>query len=322
MARILVTGVGAIIGYGVLRSLKDSGHHLIGMDIYADAYGRHLCPQFVQALPTADPAYSAFVEKTLGDLRPDLVIPCIEQDVACFDGLRDLFDGLGVACALNSSELIRLAADKWAFHQAEAAHGLAVIDSRLDGDFHALAKALGLPFLLKPRRGYAGKGIVTVASQAAFRSHQSELGGRFMAQRRIGSDDEEYTVGVFGDGEGAFEAQIQMRRLLSGEGATVKAWVVAEAGLTECVKAYCVAFKPIGPTNLQFRRDGETWALLEINPRISSSTSLRAAFGYNEAAMAVGYYLEGRLPEQPAIRRGHAVRYIEDHVVFDDRADF
>lgn len=322
MARILVTGVGAIIGYGALRSLKGSGHHLIGMDIHADAYGRHLCSQFVQAIRTDDPGYPAFLEAVLSEFRPDLVIPCIEQDVERFDTLRDLFGRRGVACALNQSELIGLAADKWAFHEAQAVHGLSAIDSSLEPDFHRLADSLGLPFLLKPRRGYAGKGIISVGSEAEFEAYRPQMGSRFMAQRRIGSDDEEYTVGVFGDGVGGFAAQIQLRRLLSGEGATVKAWVVAEPGLTETVRAYCAAFKPLGPTNLQFRKDGAAWALLEINPRISSSTSLRAAFGYNEAAMAVGYYLEGRLPAQPAIRGGHAVRYIEDHVVFDDRADF
>ncbi len=322
MARILVTGVGAIIGYGALRSLQDRGHHLIGMDIYADAYGQHLCADFVQALRTDDPAYPAFLEDVLIRLRPDLVLPCIEQDVERFDGLRGLFSQLGIACALNRHELIALAADKWAFHEAQRAHDLPAIDSSLDASFDRLAADLGLPFLLKPRRGYAGKGIVAIGSNAEFEAFRAEVGGRFMAQRRIGSDQAEYTVGAFGDGEGKVAAQIQMRRLLSGEGATVKAWVVSDPGLTKTVSAYCAAFKPLGPTNLQFRKDGDGWALLEINPRISSSTSLRAAFGYNEAAMAVDYYLGGRLPVQPAIRRGHAVRYIEDHVVFDDRPDF
>jgi carbamoyl-phosphate synthase large subunit len=317
MARILVTGVGAIIGYGVLRSLQSRRHELFGMDIHADAYGQHLCSRFVQAVPTDDPDYPAFLDRILDDVRPDLVLPCIEQDVERFDGLRALFDAAGVRCALNRSGLIQLAADKWAFHEAEGGFGLKAIDSSLDADFDALTQTLGLPFMLKPRRGYAGKGIVTVWSKIAFEPYRCEMGNRFMAQRRIGTDDEEYTVGAFGDGEGGLRAQIQMRRRLSGEGATVKASVVSEVGLDRCVQAYCSVFKPLGPTNLQFRRSDDGWALLEINPRISSSTSLRTAFGYNEAAMAVDYYLDGRLPTQPAIRQGHAVRFIDDHVVFE-----
>jgi carbamoyl-phosphate synthase large subunit len=322
MARILVTGVGAIIGYGVLRSLKDGGHHLIGLDIYADAYGRRLSSEFVQAVRTDDPSYPAFLEDVLRRLRPDLVLPCIEQDVERFNALRGLFAGLGVACALNDADLIRLAADKWALHEAELANGLAPIPSLLSSDFQTLEGALGLPFLLKPRRGYAGKGIVAIGSRAEFLPYAADVGARYMAQRCVGSDDEEYTAGVFGDGRGGFTAQIQMRRILSAEGATAKAWVVNEQGLTERLRAYCAAFRPVGPTNLQFRKAGDEWKLLEINPRISSSASIRAAFGYNEAQMSLDYYLGGRLPPQPRLRGGGAVRYIEDAVTFDDRTYF
>jgi carbamoyl-phosphate synthase large subunit len=316
MARILVTGVGAIIGYGVLKSLAEAGHHLIGMDIYADAYGRHLAADFVQAVRTDDPAYPDFLARTLKHQRPDLVIPAIEQDVERFDSLRDLFADLGMACALNAAELIRLAADKWVFHEAELSAGLSPIPSLVSDDFDLLAATLGLPFLLKPRRGYAGKGMVEIGSTEGFAPYRPGM-DRYLAQKIVGSPDEEYTVGAFGDGEGGFTAQIQMRRRLSGEGATLKAEVVEDAGLAARVAAYGRAFRPVGPTNLQFRRDGDGFALLEINPRISSATSLRAAFGYNEAEMAVGYYLQGRLPAQPAIRRGRAVRYIEDFVEFE-----
>ena len=63
---------------------------------------------------------------------------------------------------------------------------------------------------------------------------------------------------------------------------------------------------------------GDGPKLLEINPRISSSTSIRAAFGYNESAMAVDYFLERRTPCQPAIRRGEAVRYTDEQIFYED----
>jgi carbamoyl-phosphate synthase large subunit len=319
--RILVTGVGAIIGYGVLRSLKGSGFQLIGMDSFADAYGRHLSDEFIQAIPTADPGYPAFLERVLRTHRPDLVLPCIEQDVARYDMMRDLFANHAIACCLNRSELISLCADKWRFYEGSVARNLDPIETSLSGDFDELTAEFGLPFLLKPRSSYASKGIVEIASADVFALYKHRIGDYFMAQKYVGQPEEEYTVGAFGDGEGRFTAQIQFRRMLSAEGATQKAWVVNHAGLTEAVTSYCLAFRPLGPTNLQFRRDDGRWRLLEINPRISSSASLRAAFGYNEALQAIGYYLNGVLPSQPAIRSGSAIRYIEDCVQFDARPD-
>ena len=55
MTRILVTGVGAIIGYGVLRSLRkaNTSFFLVGTDIYADAVGQAWTDAFEQAPLTA-----------------------------------------------------------------------------------------------------------------------------------------------------------------------------------------------------------------------------------------------------------------------------
>ena len=60
---ILVTGVGAIIGYGIIKSLRKSGYNLviIGMDIFADAVGRHWCDYFEQAVRTDTAEYLTFL---------------------------------------------------------------------------------------------------------------------------------------------------------------------------------------------------------------------------------------------------------------------
>ena len=45
MHTVLVTGVGAIIGYGAVRSLRKSRTdvRIVGMDIYPDAVGQVWC---------------------------------------------------------------------------------------------------------------------------------------------------------------------------------------------------------------------------------------------------------------------------------------
>jgi len=55
--------------------------------------------------------------------------------------------------------------------------------------------------------------------------------------------------------------------------------------------------------------------LLEINPRISSSTSIRSLLGYNESKMAVEYFLENKMIEQPDLKQGKVIRYIEDFLL-------
>ena len=87
--------------------------------------------------------------------------------------------------------------------------------------------------------------------------------------------------------------------------------------IKDIIEELAKIFKPIGPTNFQFRNHKGKWKLLEINPRISSSTSLKTAFGHNECKMAVEYFLEGKEVEQPKIKKGSAIRYTEDYIFYD-----
>jgi carbamoyl-phosphate synthase large subunit len=317
---VLVTGVGAIIGYGVLRALRASDKNicLIGSDIYPDAVGQAWADHFVNAPLTSSGNYLAWLEKTIIENHVDLVIPGIEQDVHHFSDHRNLFSQLAVKVVLNAQLLIGLTRDKWLMHQELARiNSDARIASYLDMDFDSLAQMLGLPFILKPRRSYASKGLVRVHNQSDFIRATEKPGHDLLAQPIIGSDDEEYTVAVFGDGSGRVCASITLQRRLAADGSTAKAWVRQNGELDKVVASLCAHFKPIGPTNLQFRKGAEDWKLLEINPRISSTTSLRTAFGYNEPAMCLDFFIEGKKILQPDIKNGFAARYIEDCVIYD-----
>lgn len=320
MRTVLVSGVGAIIGYGLLQSLRSAlpEIRLIGTDIYHDAVGQAWCDEFEQAPYTSSPDYPQWLRDIVERHKVDLFIPGIEQDVHRLSDDTDILSGLACKVVLNDARLINLTQDKWHMHQELLMlEDPARIPSFLEGSYDELAECLGVPFLLKPRRSYASKGLVRIRSRDDFAIHASRLGETLMAQPLVGSDDEEYTVAVFGDGRGNVACSITLHRRLAQDGSTAKAWVRQEPTLDLVVQRLCAHFKPIGPTNLQFRRDESGWKLLEINPRISSTSSIRAAFGYNEARMCVEYYLDGTLPVQPTIRPGFAVRYIQDYITYD-----
>ena len=109
-----------------------------------------------------------------------------------------------------------------------------------------------------------------------------------------------------------------LRRKLSKEGFTDKADVVPADDFLAPISELCKMFKPIGPTNFQFRNTHEGIKLLEINPRVSSATSIRTAFGYNESAMSVEFFLRHQEPKQPKILTGRAVRYTEEYIFYND----
>ncbi len=324
MKTVLVSGSSGIVGYGVLRSLRACGEplKLIGTSIYLDSVAPAFCDIFEQALPTASDEYIAWLSSVIQRHGVDLLIPGIESDMYKWLDHRRVLEATGATPLLNNDALIKLCRDKWVFYQKlvefQSSHA---IDTSITADYEFLADAFGVPFLLKPRRGFGSKGIVKVDDSTLFMKYRDDIGPRLMAQPIVGNDLEEYTTSAFCDGSGSFHAHMSLRRKLSSDGFTEKAEVVVMPEIEDAVSTLCGHFNPIGPTNFQFRRHNGRLLLLEINPRISSSTSIRTGFGYNESLMTVQYYLKSQTVRQPTIRRGRAVRYSEDFFFYETGTD-
>ena len=320
MRTILVSGASGVVGYGILRSLRsaDKKLRLVGTTIYDDSVAEGFCDIFELAPLTRDAGYLQWLSRIIATYKVDLIIPGIEADMYRWtESANELERGGSVKALLNEPRLVSLCKDKWVFFETVSKSGLpCVIETTLESDFDTLAARFGLPFLLKPRIGFGSKGIVRVDSLATFVEHRARIGTTLMAQPVIGTEDEEFTTSAFCDGNGGVYAHMTLKRKLSSDGFTDRAEVAQVDEIPETVRAMCALFRPIGPTNFQFRRHEGKLKLLEINPRISSSTSIRTAFGYNECGMAVEYYLEGKAPQQPVIRQGRAVRYTEDLIFY------
>ncbi|MEQ6854596.1 ATP-grasp domain-containing protein [Lysinibacillus capsici] len=319
MYNILVTGVGAIIGYGIIQSLRSSNFkvNIIGTDIYNDAVGKEWCDAFVPGVMASHEEYPNFLIKTIKEYNINLVIPGIEQDINRIVKEFDKFKHLDVEFALNNIELIQIANDKWNTHLQLVENKIPVIKTYIDGDFYEIENQLKTPMLLKPRRSYASKGIHQIENRIDYDYWKLKMKDNFMVQQIVGNTNSEYTVGVFGLGDGQSAQKLSLQRVLGSDGATSKAKVVDIVELNQIVDQLVSIFKPIGPTNFQFRKHQGEFLLLEINPRISSSTSIRNSFGFNEAEMCIEYYLRGEVPLLREIKKGSAVRYVKDLIIYD-----
>jgi carbamoyl-phosphate synthase large subunit len=320
--RVLVSGASGIVGYGILKCLRLAPNllHLTGTSLYEDSVAPAFCDQFEQAPHTEDPSYLPWLLNLIQTHAIDVLIPGIEADLHLWSNHREQLAETGAQLSLNTQELIEKTRDKWIFYEAlEAVDSPYRIPSSLNGrwTWKEACEAFGPKLILKPRSGYASRGLLRVESREQWEAQRHRVGPELLVQPQIGREDAEYTVAIFGDGEGQSVASIALRRVLSAEGFTGKAQPVPSKPFEPAIEHLCRLFRPIGPTNLQFRLHEDHPYLLEINPRISSSVSLRCAFGYNEPAMAVRHLLEGVLPQQPTLRSGRAIRYWEDCLFLD-----
>jgi carbamoyl-phosphate synthase large subunit len=317
MKTVLVSGASGIVGYGALRSLRkhDSQLRLLGTSIYPDSVAPAFCDTFVLAPRTNSSEYMDWLDATIRQHAVDLIIPGVEVDMFKWGEQRSRIEATGAIPLLNDARLIELCRDKWLFYQHLGSAQIAcAIPSCLSQDFDQLQAGLGLPLLLKPRNGFGSKGIVRVHSREDFAPHAQFVGTTLMAQPIVGSDEEEYTTSAFGDGQGKIVACMTLKRRLSKDGYTEKAVVTSSDFFMPAIAELVAEFKPLGPTNFQFRKCADGVKLLEINPRVSSSTAIRTAFGYNECGMSVDFFLHGKMPVQPAIQGGSAVRYTDEYI--------
>jgi carbamoyl-phosphate synthase large subunit len=312
---ILVSGASGVVGYGILRSLRKSqeSYRLIGTTIHDFSIAPAFCDVFEKALPTNHPAYIEWLCSIIGKYSVDMIIPGIEPDMFKWNEERKMLSATGTFPLLNNSELINLCFDKWQFYQQLINTNKEVaIPTVIDGDFSIFPT----PFLLKPRRGYGSKGIFKINNEKEFEAHREKLGNGYIMQPIVGNEDEEYTVSAFFDKSSQLIDYFSFRRKLSGDGFTLEAQVV-DFDFEDILLSLARTFNPLGPTNFQFRIDGKNVKLLEINPRISSATSLRSGFGYNESVMSVNYFLNHIVPvklDKKHIINKRAIRYMEDYI--------
>lgn len=314
MYNVLVTGVGSIIGYGIIDGLRKSSVPvtITGIDIYDDAYGSVLADNFVQGVRADSPGFIDFINQVVRRYNIDLVIPGIEQDLYA---LWDNRDKVATKVVFGNPLCMQMAKDKLYTYQWLKDKDIRLITTLHNSSFQECSEKLGLPFLLKPILSSASKGIERINTAEEFDFYTRRAANQCIYQQIVGSMEEEYTASVFGNGQGELFDVIILKRKLSGEGATSKAIFVENPVLLAYIRNICAHLKPEGPLNIQMRMADGLVYLLEINSRVSSSCSIRTAMGYNEPEMCVKYYLMGEAIKPAPRIPGRAIRFIADYFI-------
>jgi carbamoyl-phosphate synthase large subunit len=327
MRTILVTGVGALIGQGILQALNKSADrqdiHVIGIDRNKETHAPFLCDQFIQK-PCLDELSEEYLDFWLGiirNYRVELILPGIENDVVFFNKYRE--SSVAFPALLNSSETIALGLDKHALFEFTTSSNILAIPTALASDSQAIEK-LALSHkktIVKPRASNGSRGIFRFEKGGEIKTFLDtksidEL-NCYIVQPYIGADTEEYTASIFGFGDGTYHGPIAFRRLLAKEGYTKYAETVDPTHeMLHSIDTIAKSCHPVGPTNFQFRKFNSRYFLMEINPRFSSTTSLKTAFGFDETQMAMCFFFNGEKSIDLCMLHGQAWRYTCDFIKY------
>jgi carbamoyl-phosphate synthase large subunit len=126
--------------------------------------------------------------------KPDLVVPCRDEDVEWLAGLRERRPDLAPCLLCGPLAIASLGNDKWSSYEFARAHDLPFVPSLRTGSdaagerIESFVAAHGLPLIVKPRRGSDSRGVGIVTSLA--QAHRAASREGHVVQRYLGDPDE------------------------------------------------------------------------------------------------------------------------------------
>lgn len=286
----LVTGANGDIGDAIGRILRQS---------YPDAvlHGTEIsepwpaCTLFdrVHRVPRADdPAYPAALRRLADRFGYTVIIPCSEPELA------RLLDEPADSCLpllVGDRELVAVFLDKLDTARWLVANGLAAPRTMPLAE----ASASHLPLLVKPRRGWGGRGHEVIRTPARLALAQAEADDGMVAQEFLPDAGAEFTCALFG--HGGEVRSITLRRTLNGT-MTGRAVVESLPEIETLLAGIAAAARLEGAINVQLRLTAAGPMVFEINPRFSSTVMMRHLIGFSDVVWAVEAFRRGTPPPQ------------------------
>lgn len=323
--RIAVTGGGALLGQGLIRSIQLGSlkAHIASVDVSPLSAGLYWGDEAFLVPPAKSANYLDSIRALLARSRPEILLIGTDVELGPLAQARhELEHEFGTRILVSSPEVVAIADNKFATARFFVEHGFpapaSVMASNREG-IESLVVEHGFPLIVKPCVGARSYGVSVVRDRSSLEYALAHVENG-LVQECVGDDGQEYTAsGLYFDGR--CDAVIVMRRDLR-DGNTYRAYTVKDEALELLVKRWTEALKPHGPANFQFRIDKYgVPKVFEINGRFSGTTPLRAHAGFNEVEMCIRRILWDEPIVQPEVRSLTILRHWSETVVVPERTE-
>jgi len=279
--RVGITGVSGDVGRGAILGLRrnrpsDEPIHLIGLDAGTKPLELGSLGSFVQLPRVADAGYVEALISTLQAYKIDVLLPGIDSEIRILSAARKRLAVANTKIVLAPEELVEAADDKLATARFLSRRGINVPptkDAQSPDD-------IGFPLVAKPRQGHGSRGIAILRDSQALQDFLKTRPRNYCFQRLV--DGPEITVGFLYDSQGVMRDAIAMERVLQ-DGRTVQGRVLDGSEIAEFIEDFGRKILCLGAVNAQLRWDKHEGPMVfEINARLSGSTEMRVAVGFND----------------------------------------
>lgn len=315
--KVLVTGAGALLGQGVIKSLRlaKSGYHIIAADPSPHAVGLYWADSAYLIPLAAAPDYLDKLRQILRKERPDIVLIGTDVELMIFALHKVMLESeFNTHIIVSPPEVIRIADDKWLTYEFLKSNGFPYPRSALPDGSNDLLRDCGFPLIVKPRIGARSVGVHLVDNDKELSMALQTVRDPII-QECVATSSDEYTCGIT-LADGCVMATVTMRRDLR-DGNTYRAYVEPHTPFEKSLEEIAIKLGGFGPLNFQFRLAHNIPKIFEINARFSGTTPLRAYAGFNEVDAIIRKTVLGESIPAPQLKPLTILRYWNEMVLED-----
>lgn len=277
--RFLITAIGSMSAECVIKQLKETGHFVVGCDIYPGEwhFETTLCDVFFQApLATKEERYIDFLLSVSKEQQIDYIIPLTDLEIDVLNKYRCCFDELGVTLCMQSLEVLKIARNKKVLSEVflydeEVPSIKTCLLQDIPNDFP-------FPCVAKPYNGRSSEGLLRNATkEQVLAIERKEL---YIIQEQL--EGNVFTVDYVRNAVSGHDAAISRQELLrtkNGAGLTVQ--ICVDKVLLRLVSHIGKTLSINGCVNMEFIYCRGKYYLIDINPRFSAGVAFSVVSGYN-----------------------------------------
>jgi carbamoyl-phosphate synthase large subunit len=318
MINILVTGVGSLLGQGIIKTIKKSNikSNIFGTDYFETAVGLYwvkkgyLLPDVLKKSNLKN-----WLTKFIYICRKekiDIIIPGLDFETPILSKYKTTIEKKTKSKILVSSfNVIKICNDKWETIEFLKKNNFLYPKSCLPNNINKFLINNKFPLIVKPRFESTSKNISIVKNINELKKSLINC-KKPIIQEIVGNKKNEYTCGSTLI-NGKILSTITLKRELKN-GNTKIAFHNKNINLDDFLCDVTKKLVPYGPTNFQLMLTKNGPVIFEINPRFSGTTIIRAMFGLNEIDLILSEIYKLKIKKNK-LKYGTIIRYFEDFYV-------
>lgn len=343
--RVLITGVGGG-GHGdqIYQAIneKRDNYYIVATDMSSTVASLYSADKGYLLPPASDPLYLEKLTKICQDEKIQAIFHGSEPELDMLAENRKHFESLGILPMLQPTDIIQLCQDKWKTYTFLKENGFKTPMTIKVSKVEDLKEVDFFPVVVKPYLGGGGSKNVFLAQTEEelkfFTNYNLRQGNKVIIQEYVGDITEEYTVGVLNDFDGNLIGSLALNRVITSalsnrikikDYKTGKLLAISSGvsqGIVddypyvrqECEKI-SQALGSKGPLNIQCRLVKGELFVMEINPRFSGTSAIRAMLGFNEPDLLMRKHILKEELGSVKYKKGAVFRSLRNHYMsFED----